>query len=63
MSQGDSFAEEAEPRAVALTPELFSRIQRMAKALNKTPFQIVNDAVQVAWVRYATAAQLKPEKW
>ena len=56
--------DEPEPqRTVGLTPEMWSRIQRMAKAQGITPFQVVSDALQVAWVRYATAAQLKPEKW
>ncbi len=53
----------AEPRTVTLTPELWNRLERLAKARGVTVERIVADAVMVAWVRYATNEQIQGNKW
>lgn len=41
-------------RRVRLTPEHAERVRRMAEVEDKTPEQIVADAVTILWVRHAT---------
>lgn len=48
---------------MGLTPELLDRLKRMAKAQEKTLGQVLCDAVQEYWVRFATRNRLKPEEW
>ena len=45
-----------------LTPELAERVRRMAAADKRTPDQVLCDAVQEYWVRWACRKQLKPEE-
>lgn len=48
---------------LGLTPELLERIRRIAKAQNKTLTQVLCDAVQEYWVRYATRERLPGDQW
>lgn len=49
--------------APGLTPELLERLQRIAKAEGKTLAQVLNDAVQIHWVRFAARNKIKAEEW
>jgi predicted transcriptional regulator len=49
--------------SLGLTPELLDRLKRIAAAQRKTLAQVLSDAVQEYWVRYATRNRLKPEEW
>jgi hypothetical protein len=48
---------------LALTPELLERIKRIAKAQKRDPAQVLCDAVQEYWVRFACRERLKQEEW
>jgi hypothetical protein len=48
---------------LALTPELLERLKRIAAAQKRTPMQVLCDAVQEYWVRFATRNRLKQEEW
>lgn len=48
---------------MGLTPELLTRLQRIAKAENRTVTSVLLDAVQEYWIRYATRKRLKQEEW
>ena len=52
-----------EAALVRITPELWQRVLRLAKAQGISPEQVVADAIGVAWVRYACQQHLKPEAW
>lgn len=49
--------------APGLTPELLARLQRIAKAEGKTLAQVLDDAVQEYWVRFAARKSMKGEEW
>lgn len=49
--------------APGLTPELLERLRRIAKAEGKTLAQVLDEAVQIHWVRFAARERLKPEEW
>lgn len=46
-----------------LSPELLERLHRMAAADGLTLAQVLEDAVQIAWVRWGCRRKLKPEEW
>lgn len=48
---------------IGLTPELLERLRRIAKAENRTVAQVLCDAVEVHWVRFAGRNRLSPEEW
>ncbi len=48
---------------LSLTPELLERIRRIANASKKRPEQVLAEAVQEYWIRFATRNGLKPEQW
>jgi hypothetical protein len=48
---------------LGLTPEHLERLKRVAKKQNRTLAQVLADAVQEYWVRFATRERLKPEDW
>jgi len=49
--------------APGLTPEMLDRIRRIAKTQNRSLAQVLSDAVQEYWIRFATRERLKPEEW
>lgn len=46
-----------------LTPELLERLNRIATAEKKTLKQVLCDAVQEYWIRYATRNRLNQGEW
>lgn len=48
---------------LGLTPELLDRMRRIASKQNRSIAQVLHDAVQEYWVRFATRERLKPEEW
>jgi predicted transcriptional regulator len=48
---------------MGLTPELLTRLSRIAKKQNRSLAQVLHDAVQEYWIRFATRERLKPEEW
>lgn len=50
-------------RLVALTPELWERVRRIAEDQKIPMDQVVADAVGVYWVRYGCRKKLRPEAW
>jgi predicted transcriptional regulator len=49
--------------AAGLTPELLSRLLRIARESRRTASAVLCEAVQEYWVRFATRQRLKPEEW
>ena len=49
--------------ALGLTPELLERIRRIAAAQKRTLAQVLCDAVQEYWIRFAARERLKQEEW
>jgi predicted transcriptional regulator len=49
--------------APVLTPELLSRLLRIAQASRRTASAVLCDAVQEYWVRFACRQRLKQEEW
>ena len=47
--------------APGLTPELLERLRRIAKAQNRSLAQVLCDAVQEYWVRFATRNMVRSE--
>lgn len=48
---------------MGLTPELLTRLKRIAEAQKKSLGQVLCDAVQEYWIRFATRNRLKQEEW
>lgn len=48
---------------LGLTPELLERLKRVANAENRTLAEVLCDAVQEYWVRWACRKRLKQEEW
>lgn len=46
-----------------LTPELLERAKRIAEAEKKPLKQVLCDAVQEYWIRYATRNRLNQGEW
>lgn len=49
--------------AFDLTPELRKRLERIAEAEKKTLKQVLCEAVQEYWIRYATRNRLNQGEW
>ncbi len=50
-------------KMLALTPEHDERVRRVARETGRTPEQVLADAVQEYWVRYATRLKLGADQW
>lgn len=48
---------------LGLTPEHLERLKRIAAKQKRTLAQVLSDAVQEYWVRFACREKLKPEEW
>lgn len=48
---------------LGLTPEHLERLKRIAAKQNRTIAQVLHDAVQEYWVRFACRERLKPGEW
>lgn len=49
--------------AVPLTPEHLARLRRIADREKRSLAQVLADAVQEYWVRFASRSRLKAEEW
>lgn len=48
---------------MGLTPELLTRLKRIAESQKRSLGQVLCDAVQEYWIRFATRERLKQEEW
>jgi hypothetical protein len=48
---------------IGLTPELLDRVKRIAAAQKRSLADVLCDAVQEYWTRFAARQRLKGESW